>query len=74
MKIENVKTELEKLTKDKNNIDNRIIQLRDELITMEKNRDVLSGAIQTCNYFLKLDESEENHENINEDEKHKQEE
>ena len=46
MKIETVKNELEKLTNDKNQIDTRIVQLREELKTLEKNSDILSGAIQ----------------------------
>lgn len=58
MNIEIVKSELEKLNRDKVNIDTRIVQLREELISHEKNRDVISGAIQTCNYFLKLYEDD----------------
>ena len=56
MKIETVKNELEKLTNDKNQIDTRIVQLREELKTLEKNSDILSGAIQTCQYLLNLEE------------------
>ena len=37
MKIETVKNELEKLTNDKNQIETRIVQLREELKTLEKN-------------------------------------
>ena len=56
MKIETVKNELEKLTNDKNQIDTRIVQLREELKTLEKNSDILSGAIQTCQYLMNLEE------------------
>jgi hypothetical protein len=56
MDVEVFKSELEKLNKDRVSIDNRIVQLREELISLEKNKDVLIGAIQTCNYFLKLSE------------------
>jgi septal ring factor EnvC (AmiA/AmiB activator) len=58
MNIEMIKNELEKLNRDKANIDTRIVQLREELISTEKNRDVISGAIQTCAYFLKMQEDE----------------
>jgi len=54
MNAEIVKNELEKLNTDKKNLDTRLNQLREELVVLEKNRDVISGAIQTCNYFLKI--------------------
>ena len=54
MKIETVKNELEKLTNDKNQIDTRIVQLREELKTLEKNSDILSGAIQTWSIFAEF--------------------
>jgi hypothetical protein len=54
MDAEIIKNELEKLNTDKKNIDTRLNQLKEELVVLEKNRDVISGAIQTCNYFLKI--------------------
>jgi len=65
MDTEIFKNELEKLEKDKKNIEMRIVQLREELMALEKNRDVISGAMQTCNYFLKLSEEQESSENEN---------
>lgn len=65
MNTEIFKNELEKLEKDKKNIEMRIVQLREELMALEKNRDVISGAMQTCNYFLKLSEEEESSEDEN---------
>jgi len=65
MNTEIFKNELEKLEKDKKNIEMRIVQLREELMALEKNRDVISGAMQTCNYFLKLSEEQESSENEN---------
>jgi len=65
MDTEIFKNELEKLEKDKKNIEMRIVQLREELMALEKNRDVISGAMQTCNYFLKLSEEQESSESEN---------
>lgn len=56
MKIDTIKNELEKLTNDKTQIDTRLIQLKEELKSLEKNSDILSGAIQTCQYLLNLEE------------------
>ena len=56
MKNETIQNELEKLTNDKTQIDTRIVQLSDELKSLQKNSDILSGAIQTCQYLLNLEE------------------
>lgn len=62
MKSETVHNELERLQKDKQILDQRISQFREELIQMEKNRDMLIGAIQTCSYLLKQDEEDSSEE------------
>ena len=54
MKSDTIQNELEKLTKDKEQVDTRLIQLREEIRALEKNSDILSGAIQTCQYLLTL--------------------
>lgn len=59
MKSETIQNELEKLTNDKTQIDTRIVQLKEELVSLEKNSDILSGAIQTCQYLLNLEKEEE---------------
>ena len=58
MKSDTIQNELEKLTKDKEQVDTRLIQLREEIRALEKNSDILSGAIQTCQYLLTLDEKD----------------
>ena len=58
MQSDTIQNELEKLTKDKEQVDTRLIQLREEARTLEKNSDILSGAIQTCQYLLTLDEKD----------------
>ncbi len=58
MKSDTIQNELEKLTKDKEQVDSRLLQLREEARALEKNSDILSGAIQTCQYLLTLDEKD----------------
>ena len=53
MNIESVKSELERLTKDKVQIDTNVVNLEKELIRLKSQSDMLSGALQTCEYFLK---------------------
>lgn len=58
MDLKIIENELEKLQSDKQNIDIRINQLTEELKNLEKNSLIMSGAIQTCMYFLKTDEND----------------
>ena len=52
MNIESVKSEIERLTNDKSQTDATIVNLEKELIRLKQSSDMLSGALQTCNYFL----------------------
>ena len=56
MDIKSVKSEIERLTNDKAQTDATIVNLEKELNRLKQSSDMLSGALQTCNYFLtKLD-------------------
>lgn len=52
MDIENVQSEVERLSKDKTQIEVTIVNLEKELVRLKSQSDMLSGALQTCNYFL----------------------
>ena len=52
MNIESVKSEIERLTNDKSQTDATIVNLEKELTRLKQSSDMLSGALQTCNYFL----------------------
>ena len=52
MNIESVKSEIERLTNDKSQTDAAIVNLEKELKKLRQSSDMLSGALQTCNYFL----------------------
>lgn len=52
MDIESVKSEIERLTKDKTQIETTIVNLEKELIRLKSQNDMLAGALQTCNYFM----------------------
>ena len=52
MDIESVKSEIERLTNDKSQTDATIVNLEKEFIRLKQSSDMLSGALQTCNYFL----------------------
>ena len=52
MNIESVKSEIERLTNDKSQADATIVNLEKELKRLRQSSDMLSGALQTCNYFL----------------------
>ena len=52
MNKENVESEFERLTKDKLQIETSIVTYEKELIKLKAQNDMLTGALQTCNYFL----------------------
>ena len=52
MNIEDVKSEIERLTNDKAQTDATIVSLQKELDKLKDQSNMLSGALQTCNYFL----------------------
>ena len=52
MDIESVKSEIERLTKDKTQIETTIVNLEKELVRLKSQNDMLAGALQTCNYFM----------------------
>tara|TARA_B100001564_G_scaffold14639_2_gene11408 strand:+ start:4460 stop:4660 length:201 start_codon:yes stop_codon:yes gene_type:complete len=52
MNKENVESEIERLTKDKLQIETSIVTYEKELIKLKAQNDMLTGALQTCNYFL----------------------
>jgi len=59
MNIEMLNDELTKLTQDKTTIDGKLSQYKDEIVTLEKNRDYLMGAIQFCNYLINSSKNNE---------------
>jgi hypothetical protein len=52
MNKENVESEIERLTKDKLQIETSIVTYEKELIKLKAQNYMLTGALQTCNYFL----------------------
>mgnify|MGYP001488905154 CR=1 FL=1 len=58
MNIESVKSEIERLTNDKSQADATIVNLEKELRRLRQSSDMLSGALQTCNYFLQQFDNE----------------
>ena len=52
MNVEDVKSEIERLTNDKAQTDATIVSLQKELDKLRDQSNMLSGALQTCNYFL----------------------
>ena len=52
MNKEDVQSEFERLTKDKLQIETSIVTYEKELIKLKAQNDMLTGALQTCNYFL----------------------
>lgn len=58
MNIESVKSEIERLTNDKSQADATIVNLEKELKRLRQSSDMLSGALQTCNYFLQQFDNE----------------
>ena len=52
MNKENVESEIERLTKDKLQIETSIVTYEKELIKLKAQNDMLTCALQTCNYFL----------------------
>ena len=52
MNKENVESEIERLTKDKLQIETSIVTYEKELVKLKAQNDMLTGALQTCNYFL----------------------
>jgi hypothetical protein len=59
MNIEMLNNELTKLTQDKTVVEGKLSQYKDEMITLEKNRDYLMGAIQFCNYLINSSKNNE---------------
>lgn len=56
MDVKIIENEFEKLQNDKQNVDMRISQLKEELANLEKNSLIMAGAIQTCAYFINAKE------------------
>ena len=52
MNQENVQSEIERLSKDKAQIETTIANLEKELLRLRSQNDMLAGALQTCNYFM----------------------
>lgn len=52
MDKEHVQSEIERLTKDKLQIETSIVTYEKELVKLKAQNDMLTGALQTCNYFL----------------------
>ena len=67
MNIESVKSEIERLTNDKSQTDAAIVNLEKELNRLKSQSDMLSGALQTCSYFLNSLENNEVSEEKEED-------
>ena len=58
MNKEDVQSEFERLTNDKSQVDANIVNLEKELNRLKSQSDMLSGALQTCSYFLNNIENE----------------
>ena len=67
MNKEDVQSEFERLTKDKSQVDANIVNLEKELNRLKSQSDMLSGALQTCSYFLNNLENNEVSEEKEED-------
>ena len=67
MNKEDVQSEFERLTKDKSQVDANIVTLEKELNRLKSQSDMLSGALQTCSYFLNSLENNEVSEEKEED-------
>jgi len=52
MNLDMLENELKKLSQDKTIIEGKLSQYKDEMNSLEKNRDYLNGAIQFCNYLI----------------------
>ena len=52
MDKEHVQSEIERLTKDKLQIETSIVTYEKELVKLKAQNDMLTDALQTCNYFL----------------------
>jgi len=52
MDKEHVESEIERLQKDKLQIETSIVTYEKELAKLKAQNDMLTGALQTCNYFL----------------------
>ena len=52
MDKEHVESEIERLQKDKLQIETSIVTYEKELVKLKAQNDMLTGALQTCNYFL----------------------
>ena len=67
MDIESVQSEIERLSKDKTQIEVTIVNLEKELVRLKSQSDMLSGALQTCNYFLSQYEDDSTEEKSEDD-------
>ena len=67
MNKEDVQSEFERLTKDKSQVDANIVNIEKELNRLKSQSDMLSGALQTCSYFLNNLENNEVSEEKEED-------
>ena len=54
--LEKIETELEKLSNDRETTIQKINQFESELINLRNHLSMISGAIQTCTYFLSPEE------------------
>jgi hypothetical protein len=62
--FEKIETELEKLNNDRETTIQKINQFESELINLRTHLSMISGAIQTCSYFLTGEEKSENKESV----------
>jgi len=60
--IEKIEAELEKLNNDRTMTIQKINQFESELVNLKNHLSMISGAIQTCTYFLTGKEKSENEE------------
>ena len=59
MDIEILENEVKRLIEDKEKIETTIVNLQNELTKLKSQNDMLTGAIQTCNYLISQDKSDE---------------
>lgn len=59
MDIEILENEAKRLIEDKEKIEMTIVNLQNELNKLKSQNDMLTGAIQTCNYLISQSKSDE---------------
>lgn len=59
MELEVIQNEFQRLSVDKQKVDETITKAELDLIRLKQNRDMLVGAMQTCSFLISQEEPEE---------------